>query len=97
MYYTFEGPTELLAGKSGVQAAAASRLGFYGGSLLTALKWELSLDFAIFGAILTVFDPAHKWKGGLDESGVLQAQRTLPVGHVPFQTGDFKHPRSGYA
>jgi len=92
IYYTFTGPTEFMAAKSGIQAAGASRLGFYGGSLLTALRWELALDFAVFGAVLTVFDPANKWKGGLDESTSWEEGDP-----VPFSTGNFLHPRSGYS
>jgi len=77
--YTFSGPVELMAGKSGAQAALLTRAGMYR-SLKVGLGYELGMDFLIMGAVLTLADPANKWEGGLDEWGFLggNQQDSLP-------------------
>jgi len=68
MEYTFAGPVELMAGKSTAQAGLLARLGAYQ-TFKVGLAYELGMDFAILGAVLTLADPADKWSGGLDEWG----------------------------
>lgn len=65
--YTFAGPVELMGMKSGGQAVLLTRAGLYS-TLSVGLAIEFGMDFAIVGAVLTLFDPGHKWQGGLDES-----------------------------
>jgi hypothetical protein len=68
--YTFGGPVELMAGKSIGQAGVLTLGGVYA-TLRTGVAIELAMDFAILGGVLTFFDPANHWEGGLDELGFM--------------------------
>jgi hypothetical protein len=77
--YTFSGPIEMNLAKSTGQAGLLTASGAYS-SFKVGLSIELAVDFAILGAVMTSFDPANKWEGGLDEWGVLggNQQQSLP-------------------
>jgi hypothetical protein len=77
--YTFEGSIEMMGAKSTAQAGLLTATGTYS-TFKLGLGIELGMDFAIAGAVLTTFDPANKWEGGLDEWGVLggNQQESLP-------------------
>lgn len=78
--YTLGGSIELLGGKAAIQARIGATMigsGVYA-TYGSALAFELAMDIAVAGVVLTVLDPSNKWSGGLDEPRFHQHEHTQP-------------------
>jgi len=88
--YTFGGPIELMALKSLTQAGLGTFFigtGIYA-TLGTAALFELAMDFLILGTAVTLVDPSHKWRGGVDDLaiGVVEATPGMDWSKMTFGT-----------